>query len=122
MMHTPIRLLICTDDSERQLALQEFAENHPDVAGFRLVESWAEAIRQSGRYELIFVESHLLPSAEALKQVPPQVSVFLLADDPNDCRRFRGSLVHGCLMTPISFEAFQWTIRSMQPIYAEETA
>jgi hypothetical protein len=122
MMHTPMRLLICTDDAETQFALQAFAENHPDVTGFRIVESWTEALGLARRFEMIFADTHLLSFPEALKEISPQVSVFLLAKDPNDCRRFRGSSIRGCLITPINFEAFQWTIRSMQPIYAEEMA
>ncbi len=121
-MHSPVRLLLCTADPETQLSLQGFAGNHPDVTGFRLVESWPDAAAIGTRYEMIFVDTHLIPSPAELEKVSPHVSVILLASDPNDCRRFRRSPVRGCLITPVSFEAFQWTIRSMQPMYAAELA
>ncbi len=121
-MHSPVRLLICTADPETQLSLQGFAANHPDVIGFRLVESWPDTAAIGNRYEIIFVDTRLIHSPDELEQVSPHISVILLASDPNDCRRFRHSLIRGCLIAPISFEAFQWTIRSMQPMYTAETA
>lgn len=118
-MHVPLRLLICTDDPETQFVLQGFAENHPDVTGFRVVESWELAAAIATRFEMVFVEAHLLTSPLDLQRLPPQISVILLAANVNECRRFRGSPVRGCLIAPVSFEAFQWTIRSMQPMYAD---
>jgi hypothetical protein len=119
-MQPPIRVLICTDDPEIQLSLRTFAENHPDVTGLRLVDTWTEALGAAARFELLFLDVKAIPSVQALDRITNGVSVILLAKDPNACRRFRGTRVNSCLITPVSLESFQWTIRSVQPMYASE--
>jgi len=118
----PLHTLICTPDAEAQLALQFFAQNHPAIAGVRRVDTWAEALGAAAHSELIFLDPRIIPSPEALNQIAPGVSVILIAGDPHDCRRFRGTRVRSCLLTPVTWESFQWTMRSVQPMYAMETA
>ena len=117
-MHPAVRILICANDPEAQLSLQSFAENHPDVAGIRMVDTWAEVLGAAPRYELIFLEAGILPNAEEVNRIHNGTSVVLLASDPNDCRRFRGTHIRSCLVLPVSWESFQWTIRSIQPMYS----
>jgi len=121
-MHPTIHILICTHDAETQLSLRSFADNHPDVTGMRMVDTWFEVLGAASEYELIFLDARIIPSPEELNRISNGASVILLADDPNECRRFRGSRVRSCLITPISWESFQWTIRSVQPMYAGEIA
>lgn len=118
----PIHLLICTPDPEAQLSLRFFALNHPAIATVGRVDTWAETVGAANQVELIFLDPRIIPSPEELNRIAPDVSVILLAKDPNDCRRFRGTRARSCLITPVSWESFQWTIRSVQPMYAEEKA
>ena len=121
-MYAHIRILICTTDAEAQLSIQSYADNHPDVQGVRIVETWSEVLEAASQFELLLLDASTIPSPEALDQIPDPISVILLAADPNDCRRFRSSRVRACLILPVRLEAFQWTIRSMQPMYVSELA
>lgn len=121
-MYAHIRILICTTDPEAQLSIQSYADNHPDVKGVRFVDTWSEVLKVGSQFELLFLDASAIPSPEALDQIPDSISVILLAADPNDCRRFRSSRVRACLILPVRLEAFQWTIRSMQPMYVGEWA
>jgi hypothetical protein len=121
-MHPTIHVLICTQNLEAELSLQRFAENHPDVSAARSVDTWAEALDASSHYDLLFLDAAVIPTPEDLNRIQNGASVILLAADPNDCRRFKGTRVRSCLIMPVSLESFQWTIRSVQPMYAEEMA
>lgn len=121
-MHPTIHVLICTQDAETELSLQSFAENHPDVAGHRIVDTWSQALGAARDFEVMFLDARLLQTPDALDRVANGISVILLASDPNECRRFRGTRVRSCLITPVSWESFQWAIRSVQPMYTDELA
>ena len=121
-MHPTLRLLICTKDAEEELSLQSFADNHPDVLDIRMIDNWHDVLSASQDFEVLFLDAQLIPSPEALNRLPDSVSMILLARDTHECRRFRGTRVRSCLLTPVSWESFQWTLRSVQPLYATETA
>ena len=121
-MHPTIKVLLCTQDPVTELSLRSFADNHPDVSGVLLIDSWTEVLAHANRFEILFIDADLIPNPESLNRIAAGVSVILLVSDTNDCRRYRGTRIRSCLLTPVSWESFQWTIRSVQPLYAAETA
>lgn len=121
-MYPTLHMLICTKDAATEITLSSFADNHPDISGFHSVDSWEAAHDAASAYEVLFLDAGMIHSPDALRRIPDGTSVILLADEPNDCRRFKGTRISSCLIKPILWESFQWTIRSVQPMYAEEMA
>ncbi|MFN4892689.1 MAG: hypothetical protein ACK5G0_02865 [Bacteroidota bacterium] len=121
-MHPTIKVLICTNDPETELSLRSFSDNHPDVSAIQMAATWTESLSEADHFDVVYLDARLIPSPEALDLLPDGVSVILLAKNANECRRYRGTRVRSCLLTPVSLEPFQWTIRSVQPMYAAEMA
>lgn len=121
-MHPTIHVLICTNDAETELTLRSFADNHPDISGIQMAETWTKTLSEAVHFDVLYLDASLIPSPAVLNLIPDGVSVILLAKNSNECRRYRGTRVRSCLLTPVSLESFQWTIRSVQPMYAAEMA
>lgn len=121
-MYPTLNMLICTQDAATEITLSSFAENHPAISGFHSVDTWEAALDAASAHEVLFLDAGMIESLDALRCIPDGTSVILIADEPNDCRRFKGTRISSCLIKPILWESFQWTIRSVQPMYTEALA